>query len=108
MDTAEIIIIGAGVIGCSIAYHSARRDCKLVLELQTLQSFCLSRWKDLNLRHIKKSDASSDVLFTNVAARLFHDLGRGAAGSGQEPRYEKRHQRVVATLEMDCCKHSLI
>ena len=34
MDTTEVIIIGAGVIGCSIAYHLARMGCHDVTVLE--------------------------------------------------------------------------
>lgn len=33
-DTTEIIIIGAGVIGCSIAYHLAKMGCHDVIVLE--------------------------------------------------------------------------
>jgi len=34
MDTTEVIIIGAGVIGCSIAYHLAKMGCHDVIVLE--------------------------------------------------------------------------
>ena len=34
MDTTEVIIIGAGVIGCSIAYHLAKMDCHDITVLE--------------------------------------------------------------------------
>jgi glycine/D-amino acid oxidase-like deaminating enzyme len=34
MDTSEVIIIGAGVVGCSIAYHLAKMGCHDVIVLE--------------------------------------------------------------------------
>jgi len=45
MKTAEVVIIGGGVIGCSIAYHLAKRGCKdvVVLEKDTIGSGSTSK-----------------------------------------------------------------
>ena len=32
--TAEVVVIGAGVMGASVAYHLARRGCRNVLVLE--------------------------------------------------------------------------
>ncbi len=37
MHTAAIVIVGAGVIGASVAYHLAARGCTDVLVLDTRQ-----------------------------------------------------------------------
>ena len=39
MDKAEIVVIGAGVIGCSVAWHLASRGCKDVVVIDRAATF---------------------------------------------------------------------
>src|SRR5579862_9512527 len=41
---ARIVIIGGGIVGCSVAYHLARRGCGDVLLLERRQLTCGTTW----------------------------------------------------------------
>ena len=43
-DKAEVVIIGGGIIGCSIAYHLTKRDMKDVVLLERKQLTCGTTW----------------------------------------------------------------
>ncbi len=43
-DAADVIIIGGGIIGCSVAYHLARRGITDVLLLERRQLTCGTTW----------------------------------------------------------------
>ena len=41
---AQVVIIGGGIVGCSVAYHLARRGCTDVLLLERRQLTCGTTW----------------------------------------------------------------
>jgi glycine cleavage system T protein len=41
---ARVVIIGGGIVGCSVAYHLARRGCSDVLLLERRQLTCGTTW----------------------------------------------------------------
>jgi len=41
---ARVVIIGGGIVGCSVAYHLAKRGCKDVLLLERRQLTCGTTW----------------------------------------------------------------
>jgi glycine cleavage system T protein len=41
---AQVVIIGGGIVGCSVAYHLARRGCSDVLLLERRQLTCGTTW----------------------------------------------------------------
>jgi glycine cleavage system T protein len=43
-SSADVVIIGGGIVGCSVAYHLARRGCRDVLLLERRQITCGTTW----------------------------------------------------------------
>jgi glycine cleavage system aminomethyltransferase T/glycine/D-amino acid oxidase-like deaminating enzyme len=41
---ADVVIIGGGIVGCSVAYHLAKRGCRDVLLLERRQLTCGTTW----------------------------------------------------------------
>lgn len=48
-ERAQVIVIGAGVIGCSVAYHLTRLGCRDVLILERKQIACGTSWHSLGV-----------------------------------------------------------
>ena len=58
---AQIIIIGGGIIGCSVAYHLAKEGAKDVLVLERGQLTCGSTFHAAGLVGQLRSSATSPV-----------------------------------------------
>ena len=43
-SSADVVIIGGGIVGCSVAYHLAQRGCRDVLLLERRQLTCGTTW----------------------------------------------------------------
>jgi glycine cleavage system T protein len=43
-SSADVVIIGGGIVGCSVAYHLAQRGCRDVLLLERRQITCGTTW----------------------------------------------------------------
>ncbi|MBV9317821.1 MAG: FAD-binding oxidoreductase, partial [Gammaproteobacteria bacterium] len=41
---ASVVIIGGGIVGCSVAYHLAKRGCADVLLLERKKLTCGTTW----------------------------------------------------------------
>lgn len=72
-DRAQVVVIGGGIVGCSIAYHLTRRDITdvVVLEQNTLTAG--TTWHAAGLVSQLKSTHSLTKLAT-YSARLFEEL----------------------------------
>ena len=72
-DRAEVIVVGGGIVGCSIAYHLARRDVTdvLLLEQNTLTGG--TTWHAAGLVSQLKSSYSLTQL-ARYTAELFEEL----------------------------------
>ena len=72
-DRAQVVVVGGGIVGCSIAYHLARRDITdvLLLEQNTLTGG--TTWHAAGLVSQLKSSHSLTRLAT-YTARLFEEL----------------------------------
>ncbi len=72
-DRTEIVVIGGGIVGCSIAYHLTRRDISDVLLLEQGALTCGTTWHAAGLVSQLKSTHSLTRLAT-YSARLFEEL----------------------------------
>lgn len=72
-DRAEVVVVGGGIIGCSIAYHLARRGLTDVVVLEQGTLTCGTTWHAAGLVSQLKSSHSLTKLAT-YSARLFEEL----------------------------------
>ena len=77
--TARIVIIGGGIIGCSIAYHLAKRGVRDVVLLERLQLTHGATWHAAGLVGQLRSSSNLTRLM-RYGAELY-----GEAGSGNRP-----------------------
>ena len=72
-DRAQVVIVGGGIIGCSIAYHLTRRGVTDVVVLEQGQLTGGTTWHAAGLVSQLKSSRSLTKL-AEYSARLFEDL----------------------------------
>ncbi len=72
-DRAQVVVVGGGIIGCSIAYHLTRRGVTDVLLLEQGQLTGGTTWHAAGLVSQLKSSHSLTKLAT-YSARLFEEL----------------------------------
>ncbi|WP_420640059.1 GcvT family protein [Candidatus Poriferisocius sp.] len=82
-DRAQVVIVGGGIVGCSIAYHLTRRGVTDVLLLEQGQLTSGTTWHAAGLVSQLKSNHSLTRLAT-YSARLFEEL---EAETGQATGY---------------------
>ncbi len=90
---AQVIIVGGGIVGCSIAYHLTRRGLTDVLLLEQGQLTGGTTWHAAGLVSQLKSSHSLTRLAT-YSARLFEDL---EAETGQATGYRTPGSISVAS-----------
>ncbi len=113
-DRAEVVVVGGGIIGCSVAYHLTRRDITDVIVLEQGTLTCGTTWHAAGLVSQLKSSHSLTRLAT-YSARLFEELedetgqatGYRSPGSisvaGDEERWEEilRGASMATTCGVD-------
>ena len=72
-DRAEVVVVGGGIVGCSVAYHLTRRDISDVVLLEQGTLTCGTTWHAAGLVSQLKSTHSLTRLAT-YSARLFEEL----------------------------------
>ncbi|MDE0674496.1 MAG: FAD-dependent oxidoreductase [bacterium] len=82
-DRAQVVVVGGGIVGCSVAYHLARRGVTDVLLLEQGKLTGGTTWHAAGLVSQLKSSYSLTRLAT-YSARLFDDL---EAETGQATGY---------------------
>lgn len=86
MEHAEIVIIGGGVIGCSIAYHLARAGKREVLVLERRALTQGSTWHAAGLvGQLRDSRNLTQLLQYSVQLFDFLEKEEGAGGIGWHP-----------------------
>ena len=66
-DEVQIIIIGGGIIGCSVAYHLAKEGAKDVLLLERGQLTCGSTFHAAGLVGQLRSSANITQVLKNLS-----------------------------------------
>jgi 4-methylaminobutanoate oxidase (formaldehyde-forming) len=94
-DRVQVVIVGGGIVGCSIAYHLTRRGVTDVLVLEQGQLTGGTTWHAAGLVSQLKSSHSLTRLAT-YSARLFEDL---EAETGQATGYRTPGSISVAADE---------
>ncbi len=61
-NSAEVVIIGGGVAGCSVAYHLAKRGCKDVVLLERSELTSGSTWHAAGNTHVLQDNANLSKL----------------------------------------------
>ena len=59
---AEVVIIGGGVAGCSVAYHLTKRGCRDVVLLERSELTSGSTWHAAGLTHVLQDNANLSKL----------------------------------------------
>jgi 4-methylaminobutanoate oxidase (formaldehyde-forming) len=92
-DRTQVLVIGGGIIGCSIAYHLARRGVSDVTVIDQGTLTCGTTWHAAGLVSQLKSSHSLTKLAT-YSARLFEEL---EAETGQATGYRTPGSISVAS-----------
>ena len=94
-DRAEVVIVGGGIIGCSLAYHLTRRGITDVVVVEQGTLTCGTTWHAAGLVSQLKSSHSLTRLAT-YSARLFEEL---EDETGQATGYRRPGSISVAADE---------
>ena len=92
-DRAQVVVVGGGIVGCSVAYHLTRRGVTDVVVLEQGQLTGGTTWHAAGLVSQLKSSHSLTRLAT-YSARLFEDL---EAETGQATGYRTPGSISVAS-----------
>lgn len=93
-DRTEVIVIGGGIVGCSIAYHLALRGVGVLL-LERKQLTCGTTWHAAGLVGQLRATLNLTRL-AQYSARLYETLKRE---SGRETGYRRTGSISLATTE---------
>ncbi len=90
---AEVVIIGGGIIGCSVAYHLAKRGCTDVVLLERRQLTCGTTWHAAGL--VGQLRTSHNM--TQLAQYTTELYGRLEAETGQATGFKRTGSLALAT-----------
>lgn len=106
---AQVVIVGGGIIGCSLAYHLAKRGCRDVVLLERRQLTCGTTWHAAGLvaqlratENMTKLARYSQELYKTLEAETgqatgFHQCGAITVASNQHRWEEIRRQASMAS-----------
>ena len=89
---AQVVVIGAGVIGCSVAYHLTKMGCRDVLLLERKSVACGTSWHSLGVVGLLRAGPALTGLAMETA-RLLPELERE---TGKSTGYSVRGSVNVA------------
>ncbi len=92
---AKVVIVGGGIVGCSLAYHLAKRGCGDVVLLERRQLTCGTTWHAAGL--VGQLRATQNLTrLAQYTAGLYRSLGEE---TGQETGFKQRGSLALATTE---------
>ncbi len=92
-NQARVVIIGGGIVGCSLAYHLAKRGCGDVVLLERRQLTCGTTWHAAGL--VGQLRATQNLTrLAQYTAGLYRSLGEE---TGQETGFQQRGSLALAT-----------
>ena len=104
---AEVVIIGGGIAGCSIAYHLTKRGVKDVVVLERKQLTCGTTWHAAGLVSmlwptptLTKLAEYSHELYASLEAETGQATGYKRIGSLSLARTEERLEELQRTASM--------
>ena len=106
-DRAQVVIVGGGIVGCSIAYHLTRRGVSDVLLIEQGQLTSGTTWHAAGLVSQLKSNHSltrlaaySAQLFEELEAETGQATGYRAPGSISVAADEERWEELLRGMSM--------
>src|SRR5215472_2350069 len=92
---ARVVIIGGGIVGCSLAYHLAKRGCGDVVLLERRQLTCGTTWHAAGL--VGQLRATQNLTrLAQYTAGLYRSLGEE---TGQETGFKQRGSLALAATQ---------
>ena len=92
---ARVVIVGGGIVGCSLAYHLAKRGCGDVVLLERRQLTCGTTWHAAGL--VGQLRATQNLTrLAQYTAGLYSSLGEE---TGQETGFKQRGSLALATTQ---------
>src|SRR5256885_10517556 len=92
---ARVVIIGGGIVGCSLAYHLAKRGCGDVVLLERRQLTCGTTWHAAGL--VGQLRATQNLTrLAQYTAELYRPLGEE---TGQETGFKQRGSLGLASTQ---------
>ena len=92
-SSAQVVIVGGGVIGCSVAYHLTKLGITDIILLERKQLTCGTTWHAAGLVPTLRANYSMSML-ANYSASLYATL---EAETGQATGYTRNGSITVAT-----------
>src|SRR5690348_3850266 len=92
---ARVVIIGGGIVGCSLAYHLAKRGCGDVVLLERRKLTCGTTWHAAGL--VGQLRATQNLTrLAQYTAGLYRSLGEE---TGQETGFKQRGSLALASTQ---------
>ncbi len=99
--TAEVVIIGGGVAGCSVAYHLTKRGCKNVVLLERSELTAGSTWHAAGNTHVLQDNANLSklhhytiTLYPHLEEETGQSCGVHQVGGMYLATTEERHDQI--------------
>ena len=109
-SNARVVIIGGGIVGCSVAYHLALRGCTDVVLLERKQLTCGTTWHAAGLvgqlratHNLTRLAQYTTSLFANLEAETGQATGFQARGSVSVAPDHERFEELKRGASMARC-----